>query len=384
MSQLVRVRLSHGLLEKVPLCAPRKRIWEVRRKSVELTIDGGQTDRRPPPTEWVKAGATTRATVCLPAMAADLTPCVFCGTPRPLDVPRCPTCKRGWIDSHVVTSTTRPSSGQDPEPAPASPTPTGTDDSADAPVAATAVPVATAAASTVPEAPAEPSPAEHEDEDEDDPPAGQGEPAMDADAAEVEAPPAVAAAGATAATVPEAPAEPSPAEHEDEDEDDPRPAKANRRWTQMPPKWRHHRRWLPQLQPPRPSPRLPPSLRLPSTKTRTRTTPRPAKANRRWTQMPRKCNNRRRRLLLRLLLLRRRRRPDPRHAPATSARRTTDPATGPPTTGRRASGRSPRPHPPIRSTTPRFTSKAASMILRPHPAGVALGSGCSSPAWSPY
>ncbi len=195
MSQLVRVRLSHGLLEKVPLCAPRKRIWEVRRKSVELTIDGGQTDRRPPPTEWVKAGATTRATVCLPAMAADLTPCVFCGTPRPLDVPRCPTCKRGWIDSHVVTSTTRPSSGQDPEPAPASPTPTGTDDSADAPVAATAVPVATAAASTVPEAPAEPSPAEHEDEDEDDPPAGQGEPAMDADAAEVEAPPAVAAAG---------------------------------------------------------------------------------------------------------------------------------------------------------------------------------------------
>ena len=194
----------------------------------------------------------------------------------------------------------------------------------------------------------------------------------------------------------------------------PRPAKANRRRTQIPPKWRHHRRWLPQLQPQRPSPRprrasaaentprgqgepattqIPPKWRhhrrwLPRPErpsrgraTRTRTTRRLPENRRRWTPMPRKCNHRRRRLLL---LLRRPRRPDPRHAPARSARRTTDPATGPPTTGRRVSGRSPRPRPPIRSTTPRSTSTAASVILRPHPAGAAPGSGCSSPAWSPY
>ena len=102
MSQSVRVRHSHLVSSRRYASEHSGRgSGEVRRKSVELTIDGGQTDRRRRPTEVAKAGARTGATVCLPAMAADLTPCVFCGTPRPLDVPRCPTCKRGWIDSHV-------------------------------------------------------------------------------------------------------------------------------------------------------------------------------------------------------------------------------------------------------------------------------------------
>jgi hypothetical protein len=133
-------------------------------------------------------------------MADDLTPCVFCGTPRPREVPRCPTCNRGWIDRQVVTKAEPPSSDPRPETVTGPPSQAGADGSTDETEAV-------AAPSAHPEAGAAPAaPVDGEDDKADD-----GETA-EAAIEGTEAPPppvtATAAAGAIASSDPEAVAAP--------------------------------------------------------------------------------------------------------------------------------------------------------------------------------
>ncbi|MGI8823657.1 MAG: hypothetical protein ACR2JP_10215 [Acidimicrobiia bacterium] len=68
-----------------------------------------------------------------------LSQCIFCGSPRPREIPRCAACKRGWIDSKVAPARHAAAT------APAAPTPpatahtdTDTDTGTGAPAAATA------------------------------------------------------------------------------------------------------------------------------------------------------------------------------------------------------------------------------------------------------
>jgi len=82
--------------------------------------------------------------------------CIFCGSPRPREIPRCAACKRGWIDSEVAPARHAAATG------PAAPTPpttaqtdidTDTDTGTGIPAAATAA----AASSTLPVDPAAPA-----------------------------------------------------------------------------------------------------------------------------------------------------------------------------------------------------------------------------------